>query len=141
MGITVLHDPWLVESMAVEPWIQRYDCKVICKFSTAQWSAPHIPVLFKGQLYMVPTKSRKSNGSSVHACDRMLPFQLWLQPCCLCGLGQFLRSHKLGRQYEEHDSESTSSFKKYFLHSAHLLCSFCSGRSECHFFCFTMAFL
>lgn len=113
--------------MAVEPWIQRYDCKVICKFSTAQWSAPHIPRLFKDQLYMVPTTlygSYKVQEEQWFQCPRMwqhVTIQLWLQPCCLCGLGQFLRSHKWGRQYmrsmiqKAHCIHPTSSFKKCFL--------------------------
>lgn len=135
--------------MAVEPWIQRYDCKVICKFSTAQWSAPHIPRLFKDQLYMVPTKSP---GKA------MVPVSTHMTACYHSALAAtllsvwarsvFKESQMRQAVYEEHDSESKlytphKQLQEVFSSTAHTyyVCSSCSGRSECHFFCFTLAFL
>lgn len=49
--------------------------------------------------------------------------------------------------YEEHDSESTlytshKQLQEVFSSTAHTyyVCSFCSGRSECHFFCLLWLF-
>lgn len=53
MQTTVPHDPRLVESADVELQIQRANCKVLCRFSTAWRSEPLTPMLFTGQLYFI----------------------------------------------------------------------------------------
>lgn len=77
---------------------------------------------------MVLTKSRRSTGSSVHACDSMVPFSSGCNPA-VC----------VGPVFEEIGA-------RFRMHTVYIgqaaLCSFCSGRFECHcFVCFTMAFL
>lgn len=49
----VLHNPWLIESANLEPWILRTDCKVIHRFFTA-WrvGVPH-PHIVQGSTVLV----------------------------------------------------------------------------------------
>ena len=78
VNTTVLHDPWLVESLGAELSIRRASYKGICEFSTAQGSLPLILLLFRGQLYCFFSQAQSFVFQAFHpvTCHFYLVFNL-----------------------------------------------------------------
>lgn len=68
----ILHEPWLIESVDAEPWIQRTDCKVTPSFLTVWGWCPQ-PLHCSRAHY---TQRRVTSSPSLVLCSLCQPLQV-----------------------------------------------------------------